>query len=56
MDARPGDVEIPAHKGGVLGNVVADLVLEVPGNVGDSGGIHAVQGAPEAGVLEHHGL
>src|SRR5699024_9966336 len=56
VDARPGDVEIPAHKGGVLGNVVADLVLEVPGDVGDGGGVHAVQSAPEAGVLEHHGL
>ena len=56
MDACTGDVEVPTHKGRHGGDVIADLVLEVVGDLGDGGGVHAVQRATERGVFKHHGL
>ena len=38
------------------GDVVADVALEEVGDLGDDGGVHAVQRASEGGVLEDHGL
>ena len=56
VDAGAGGVELAAHEGRHHRDVIADLVVEIPGDVGDGGGVHAVQAAAQAGVLHHHGL
>ena len=56
VDACTGDVEVPAHEGRHGGDVIANLVLEVVGDLCDGGGVHAVQRATERGVFKHHGL
>ena len=47
VDARPGDVESAAHKGRHGRDIVADLVFEVIGNLGDDRGVHAVKRPPQ---------
>ena len=54
MDARPGHIEIPAHKGGHGRDLIAHFPLEKFGDLGDHGRIHAVHGAPEGGVFKDH--
>ena len=47
VDARPGDVESAAHKGRHGRDIVADLVFEVIGDLGDDRGVHAVKRPPQ---------
>ena len=56
VDAGAGHVEVAAHEGGHHRNVVANLLVEVVGDLSDHGGVHAVEGATQRGVLHHHGL
>ena len=56
VDAGLGSVEFRAVEGGVLGDVVADDLFVLVGDVADDGRVHAVHRAAQLGVLDDHGL
>jgi len=51
MDSRPGDVEIGAHKGIVGGDLVADFLFEILGDIGDHRGVDAMVISRQGNVL-----
>ena len=56
MDAGARDVEVAPDERRHRRDAVADLVLEVVGDLGDDRRVHAVERAAQRRVLEHHRL